>query len=208
VGRRTRADGERSREAVLAAAAALATTEGLQRLSLARVATEAGMSKSGVFGLFGSKEELQLETIAWARRAFVDEVITPTLRIPAGVAQLRALAERFLDHLQSRQWPHGCFFASVAADVGGHPGPLRDQVIASQREWTGLLAANAKVALASGELAETTTPGQLAAELSAMLTGADIAYLLHGDTTALDRIRTALARRLPVEEWQVKRQPG
>lgn len=194
--KRVRVDGEKSRELILQMGTHLAATEGLERLSLARLAQATGMSKSGVFGLFGSKEELQLAIIDRARTAFMEEVVAPALGAPRGLERLLALCEGFVRQVEQRRWPEGCFFASVAAEVGGQPGPLRDRVAKDQRQWVELLQDNAAHAVASGQLAEKIDPPQLALELSTMLTGADLAYLLHGDREILNAVRKALRARL------------
>jgi len=197
--KKTRSDGDRSRQRILETAARLATIEGLDGLSLARLAEETGMSKSGVFGLFGSKEELQLATIDRARQVFIAEVVQPALAVSAGIDQLIALCEAYLDYVGRRVWPGGCFFASVASEVGGRTGPVHDRIASEQRQWVELLADNARRAIAVGELPGAEDPEQLAAELSTMLTGADIAYLLHEDRSILDRIRVGIRAR--VELW-------
>ncbi len=194
--RRTRSDGERSRDAILDAAAELATVEGLDGLSLARLAEVTGMSKSGVFGLFGSKEELQLATIDKARHVFITEVIGPALEAPPGRDRLLRLCVGYLDHVERRVFPGGCFFASVASEVSSRPGPVRDRVADEQKQWTGLLTENAERAVEAGQLPTDTDPEQLTLELSTMLTGADIAYLLHEDPAILDTIRTTIHDRL------------
>lgn len=194
--RRVRSDGERSREIILEAAAELATVEGLDGLSIGRLADATGMSKSGVYGLFGSKEDLQLATVEKARKVFIKEVILPTLDRAPGRDQLLALCVGYLDHVEQRVFPGGCFFASVASEVSSRPGPVRDRVAEEQRQWTGLLAANATEAVRTGELPADTDPQDLILELSTMLTGADIAFLLHGDHGILQGIREAIRRRL------------
>jgi AcrR family transcriptional regulator len=194
--RRTRSDGERSRDTILDAAAELATVEGLDGLSLGRLAEVTGMSKSGVFGLFGSKEELQLATIDKARHVFITEVIGPALNASPGRDQLVALCVGYLDHVERRVFPGGCFFASVASEVSSRPGPVRDRVADEQKQWTSLLTENAKQAIEAGELAADTDPEQLTLELSTMLTGADIAYLLHEDPTILAVIRSTIRTKL------------
>lgn len=194
--RRTRSDGERSRDTILDAAAELATIEGLDGLSLSRLANATGMSKSGVFGLFGSKEELQIATVEKARAVFITEVIRPALDAEPGRDQLHALCIGYLDHVERRVFPGGCFFASVASEVSSRPGPVRERVADEQRQWTSLLIENATRAIENGELPGDTDPGQLTVELSTMLTGADIAYLLHEDPTILERIRNAIRTRL------------
>lgn len=191
-----RADGERSRNTILDAAADLATVEGLDGLSLARLATVTGMSKSGVFGLFGSKEELQLAVIARAREVFIREVIAPALKAAAGRDRLLALCLGYLDHVQRRVFAGGCFFASVASEVSTRPGPVRDQVAAEHAAWTRLLAHNARHAVDTGELSADLDADQLVFELSTMLTGADIAYLLREDPGVLAAVRSAIKTRL------------
>lgn len=194
--RKTRSDGERSREKILETAERLASVEGLEGLSLARLAEAAGMSKSGVFGLFGSKQELQLATVDRAREVFLSEVVAPALEAPGGLERLLALCRGYLDYVERRVWPSGCFFASVAAEVGPRPGPVRDSIAAGQRQWVDLLADNVKQAVKAGRLPASTEPEQLALEFSTMLTGADIAYLLHKDSRILARIGAAIRTRL------------
>src|SRR6058998_744894 len=128
--RRRRSDGERSRAAILREAARLATVEGLDGLSLARLAAAVGMSKSGLFAHFGSKEELQLATIDAASAIFDELVIEPAGEQAAGVPRLRAYVERFLDHLEEGVFPGGCFFVSAMNELGTHPGPVRNGAMA------------------------------------------------------------------------------
>lgn len=194
--RRMRSDGERSRRVILNAAARLATVEGLEGLSIARVAREAGMSKSGVFGLFGSKLDLQLAAIEEARSVFVREVVAGAMDKPGGLPRLDALCDRFLDYVARRVFPGGCFFASVAAEVGARGGPLRERIRKEQKEWVALLADNVDRARAAGDLPEAADPTQIALELSALLTGADVAFLLHEDPAILSGIRRAIRTRL------------
>ena len=194
--KRIRIDGEKSRERALEAAIRLAAIEGLERLSLSRLAEAAGLSKSGLFGLFGSKEELQFAIIDKAREVFMRDVVLPGLAVPEGAPRLRALCEGYLDHIALREWPSGCFFASVASEVGGRPGPIRDRVAVEQKQWASLLRQSATRAAELGQLRSEDPPEQLAFELGAMLTGADIAYLLHRDAEILARVRSALQARL------------
>lgn len=194
--KRIRIDGEKSRERVLEVAIRLAAIEGLERLSLSRLAKAAGLSKSGVFGLFGSKEELQFSIIDKARDVFTNEVVMPAFTAAEGAPRLRALCEGYLDHITLREWPSGCFFASVASEVGGRPGPIRDRVAKDQKQWASLLRQSATRAAELGQLRLDDSPDQLAFELGAILTGADIVYLLHRDPKTLERVRVALQARL------------
>ena len=115
--KRGRADGDKSRAAILDAAAKLATTEGLNGLSIGRLAEHTGMSKSGLYAHFGSKEELQLATIDAASQIFVREVIEPVREENAGPARLEALGEMFLSYLEREVFPGGCFFAAAASTL-------------------------------------------------------------------------------------------
>ena len=195
--RRRRAPGERSRRLILGQAARLATVEGLEGLSIGRLADATGMPKSSVYVLFGSKEELQLATIDAARSSFLEEVVTPALRaVPPGRERLETLCEGFLGYVQRRVFPGGCFFVATAAELGARRGRVHDRVAAYQREWRDLLEQTAREAGQAGELAHGTDPAQLAFELSAILAGANIVAVLHDDDGAIDRARRAVTTRL------------
>jgi AcrR family transcriptional regulator len=195
--RRQRAPGERSRGRILEQAARLATVEGLDGLSIGRLAEATGMPKSSVYALFGSKEELQLATIEAARASFVEEVVTPALGSGRpGRDRLAALCEGFLDYVRRRVFPGGCFFVATAAELGARPGRVHDRVAAYQREWRDLLERAAGEAAEAGELPAGADPGQLAFELSAILAGTDIVAVLHDDDTVIERARRAVTARL------------
>jgi AcrR family transcriptional regulator len=195
--RKRRSDGERSRNAILYQAAQLATVEGLSGLSIARLAEAVGMSKSGLFAHFGSKEELQLATIDTATAIFTADVIEPALLEPTGIGRLRTLAERFLGHVERQVFPGGCFFASVAAEMDTHPGPVRDKAAEITAEWWGQLVAAARDAQAEGAIDPAEDPEQIAFEIDAALLLANAAFvIMGGDTGPLDRARRAIDRRL------------
>jgi AcrR family transcriptional regulator len=191
--------GQRTRAAILEEAARLATIESLQGLSIGGLAEATGMSKSGLYAHFGSKEELQLATIDAARESFIREVVTPALAAaPPGRARLLALSERFLSYVQSRIFPGGCFFVVTAAELGSRPGRVHDRVAAYQRQWTELLRQTARQAYDEGELPTGEDPDQLAFELGALLAGTNIVAVLHSDDTAIEQARRAIRRRLGV----------
>jgi AcrR family transcriptional regulator len=195
--RRTRAPGERSRSRVLERAAQLATIEGLDGLSIGRLAAATGMPKSSVYVLFGSKEELQLATIDAARESFIREVADPALRsAPPGRERLLALCDGFLDYVERRVFPGGCFFVAASAELGGRDGRVHDRVAAYQREWRELLARSAREAVAGRHLPRGTDPDQLAFELGAILAGTNIISVLHSDEAAIERARHAVRQRL------------
>jgi AcrR family transcriptional regulator len=194
--RRQRSDGERSRAAILREAARLATVEGLDGLSLARLADAVGMSKSGLFAHFGSKQELQLATIDAASAIFDDLVIEPAGAETAGVPRLRAYIEGFLNHVQEGVFPGGCFFVSAIGELGTHPGPVRDGAMAFSQRWLTLLAEQVAAAQTAGELDRVADPPQLAFELNAYMVLGNMQFVAAGDPAALDRVRRAVDDRL------------
>ena len=190
--RRRRADGERSRQAILQAAAEMASVEGLEGLSLGALAGRLGISKSGLFAHFGSKQELEIATIEAAGRVFADDVLRPGLAAPTGVRRLVALSEAFLSHVERRVFPGGCFFAAAAAELDSRAGPVRERIAAFQREWMETLERQAAQARTAGELDRSADPKQIAFELNAMLLAANGMFLLQGDPAVFDRARAGL----------------
>jgi AcrR family transcriptional regulator len=186
----------RNRDMILREAARLVTLEGIQGLSIARLAAAVGLSKSGLFAHFRSKEELQLATIETADQIFRGEVIEPALQAPPGIARLHALCEAFLAHLERGVFPGGCFFASVAAEIDTRPGRVRDRALASVAEWLGQLETAAREAQAEGSVRSDEDPAQIAFELDAFLLLANAEYIASGDAAAFDRARRAIARLL------------
>jgi AcrR family transcriptional regulator len=194
--RKVRSDGERSRNAILREAAQLATVEGLAGLSISRLADAVGMSKSGLFAHFGSKEELQLATIDTATAIFNEQVMEPALTEPTGLGRLQQLAERFLVHVEERVFPGGCFFASVAAELDTHPGPVRDRAVALTEEWFGALVGAVADAQAEGAIDSAEDAEQLAFEIDSYLLLANAQFVVSQESTPIDRARLAIARRL------------
>ena len=194
--RKRRSDGERSRAAILREAAQLATVEGIEGLSIGRLADAVGMSKSGLFAHFGSKEDLQLATMDAANEVFKEVVIDPALAEPTGLGRLRGLAENFLHHVEERLYPGGCFFASVAAEMDTRPGAVRDLAIQLSEGWMGLLAQAIREAQSEGAIAGSEDPEQLAFEVNSYLLQANQAFVATGSSTPLERARRALEHRL------------
>lgn len=171
--------------------------EGLEGLTLGRLAHVSGVPKSSVHALFGSKEALQLATVAAARDSFIQEVVVPAHQGTApGGERLLALCEGYLSYVERRVFPGGCFFTTASAEIGAQAGPLHDEVARIQKEWSDLLITEASSAAAGGELADGTDPVQLAFELGVMLAGTNIVSVLHNDNTPIARARTALRRQL------------
>jgi AcrR family transcriptional regulator len=194
--RARRAHGERTRQAILEAAVDIASAEGLEGLTIGRLAAELSMSKSGLFAHFGSKEELQLATVEAARDIFVREVVRPAFEAPKGVARLWSLCDVWLEHVRREVFRGGCFFAAAAAEFDGRPGAVRDRVAAIMKEWLAVLGRSVAEAQAEGQLDSSAEPAQLAFELNALEMGANWAYQLHGDRQAFARARAAMVERL------------
>jgi AcrR family transcriptional regulator len=194
--RKRRADGEKSRNAILREAAQLATVEGLGGITIGRLASAVGMSKSGLFAHFGSKQELQLATIETASDVYDELVVAPALLEPTGIGRLRALAERFLEHVESDIYPGGCFFASVAAEMDTHPGPVRDLAVRVTTEWFAEIVQAVRDGQAEGSIDRSEDPEQLAFEIDSYLLLANAQYVVVRDSTPIDRARRAIERRL------------
>lgn len=188
--------GEQTRATVLARAMAIASVEGLEGLSIGRLAGELEVSKSGVFARFGSKEELQLATVEAAREIFVDQVVRPALETPPGLERLWRLCSGWLAYSRGRVFPGGCFFFSAAAEYDARPGRVRDAVAAALATWTALLERAAEDARQLGELQSTCDARQLAFELDAMGAAANVRSVLHDDDAAYDLATTGVLDRL------------
>jgi AcrR family transcriptional regulator len=193
--RKPRSDGERSRRTILDAAAKLATVDGLEGLSIGRLAEHIGMSKSGLYAHFGSKEELQLAAIETASAIFEAEVIAPAEQGATPLEKIRLLCEQFLSHVERRVFPGGCFFASAAAELDTHPGAVRERISEFQRGWTDLLVQHVREAQAAGQL-RPEDPDQLVFELNGYLIMANMAFLLYDSNQPIERAREAVATRL------------
>lgn len=179
--------GHASRETILAAATQLVTTRGLDGLSIGDLAAHVGMSKSGLYAHFKSKEELELATIETATAIFDREVLQPALTASAGLGRLRELVRAFLSHLERRVFPGGCFFAAVAGELDTRPGPARDRVEGVLNGWLSLLRQCILDAQALGELNAQIDVTQLVFEVEAMLLAANFLFLMGKDSLPLSQ---------------------
>ena len=194
--RRQRIDGERSRNAILNEAARLATVEGISGLSLSRLADAVGMSKSGLFAHFGSKEELQLATIETADEIFDEQVREAASPDAGGLERLRALLDAYLRYVESGTFPGGCFFAAVMVEVSQQPGAVRDRMVAFMGDWLGGLQAAIRDAQKEGTISKSEDGEQLAFELEAFLLLANTQFAVAQDREPVKRGRRAIERRL------------
>ena len=194
--RRQTARGERSRQAILETAARLATVEGLEGLSIGRLAEALGVSKSGLYAHFGSKEELQLATIETAVAIYNREIVEPALAMPIGVQRILRLCDAFFDFVGSGDFPGGCFFVYTSVDPANRRESIRTRLADEQRAWLGFIEQLVGEAIATGELPGTSDPKRIAFELDAIMIGADANFVLLGEPAFLDEGRAAIRRRL------------
>lgn len=194
--RRSSAGSERTRSAILRAAAALAAQDGLAGLSVAAVAAAVGMRKSGLHAYFGSKTELQRAVVAEAARTFAAEVVQPALAAPAGLGQLTAVCEAFFAYLERRTFPGGSFMTSTALEMGTRPGPVNELIREHQSAFGTLLRGFAATAMAQGELSGSEDPARLAFELNGIITATDTNFVQHDDPAVLTLARQIIRQRL------------
>lgn len=209
--RKPRADGIVSRGVILNAAARLATTRGLEGLSIGELAQHIGMSKSGLYAHFKSKEELELATIETAAEIFESEVIDKVPEALRGRARVSALTDAFLQHLARRVFPGGCFFATVAVQLAPHPGRTRDRVMQVQAAWVEQFTSALRQGREAGEIPRDSDLDQMAFEITAMMLRANLAWILTEDKQVLDQARVGveniLARVAQAAQSHGKRRP-
>ncbi len=190
------AQGEATRQTILERAAQLASREGLEQLTIGRLARELDMSKSGLFAHFGSKEELQLAAIDAARAIYVREVVEPALAAEKGLPRLWAVCAHWLDYAQREVFAGGCFFATVSGEFKSRSGAIREKVAGYMRQWLDFIAHVAGGAQARGQLRADVDPENLAFEIHALLNGVNWEHQLFGDRNAFARGRALLRERL------------
>ena len=193
-GRRLR--GERTRHSILEHAARVGSAEGLEAVSLQRLADDLGISKSGLFAHFGSKEELHLATIEAAGKTFTGEVIRPALAVPRGVGRVWALCNSWLSYLERGVFPGGCFFWAVAEEFDSRPGPVRDSVLEKKAYWSYSIERSVREAQEAGEVDGDVDPEQLAWELDSLLGGVNSGFKGGDGQRAIERGRRAIRDRL------------
>lgn len=194
--RHPRADGERSRQTILKAASELATIEGLSGLSIARLADHVGMSKSGLFAHFKSKEDLQIATIDTAATIVEREILEPAMAAPPGLSRIHAFCEAYLSHLERQVFPGGCFFISVAAEFDAKPGPIRDYAASGYLRILAKFNDIIREAQQMGEIDAAEDVAQLAFELDSFMLCVNFAFVFFRDPNGFARGREAIRQRL------------
>jgi AcrR family transcriptional regulator len=188
--------GKQTRAAILDTAVNIASVEGLEGLTIGRLATTLSMSKSGLFGHFGSKEDLQMATVAAAREIFIQEVIAPALKAPRGLQRLWALCDYWLNYMEREVFPGGCFFMSTSFEFDHRPGPVKEAIVANMREWLNYLTVATQMAQTQGEIPDSEDVEQLVFELHGLYMSANWEYQLFNDKTIGNRARRAILTRL------------
>jgi AcrR family transcriptional regulator len=188
--------GQRTRNSILETAAALATEEGLEPLSIGRLAEATAMSKSGLFAHFGSKEELQLATVDYAATLFVGEVIDPARSAPTGLARIWALCDHMIGYSERQVFPGGCFFAATSFEFNNRPGPVRDRIEEMIRSWLSYLEHAVEQAQEAGELDPNASAREVAFQLDAFAQASNAQYQLFRDPQVFDDARRAIQERL------------
>ena len=188
--------GERTRESILRVAVDLASIEGLEGLTIGRLASELKMSKSGLFAHFGSKQDLQLATVAMASEIFKDKVVLPALAEHKGMPRLWALCERWLSHVENKVFAGGCFFTAASFEFDSRPGPVRAAIVEAMSQWLSTLTRAIEEAQKIGHLKGDVKANQIALEIYSLAVGGHWASQLLGQKTALATARETIRTRL------------
>jgi AcrR family transcriptional regulator len=183
--------GEATRHSILERATALVSEVGLAGLTIGGLADELGLSKSGLFAHFKSKEALEVQVLEHVAAIFVDAVVKPALRAPRGEPRIRALFERLIDWPASCGLPGGCPILAAAVELDDRPGPARDVLVSQQKDWLDTLANLARAAVAEGHFDKRVDPEQIAFELFGIEFAYHHAVRLLGDPKAARRAHTA-----------------
>jgi AcrR family transcriptional regulator len=188
--------GELTRRSILDHAVGLASQIGLEGLSIGRLSEELELSKSGLFAHFKSKEALQVDVLRHAALRFVEAVVRPALKAPRGEPRLRALFERWLDWARGRALPGGCLFVAAATELDDKTGPVRDQLVRSQREWLEFIAGAVRLGVDEGHFRRDIDAVQLAHDLYGVMLAWNHAARLMRDPKADRRARAAFENLL------------
>lgn len=180
--------GDETRQAILDEALDLASRVGFTGLSIGQLAEHTGMSKSGLFAHFRSKEQLQLQTLAHARQRFIDTTVRPTLAVTRGEKRVRELFERWLAW-ETEVLPGGCIFLTGAIEYDDQPGPMRDAIAREQRDWLDVIATVTRAAVDEGDFRDDLDPRQFAYELLSLTLGYQHLARLLDDDHARERAR-------------------
>ncbi|NUS42252.1 MAG: TetR/AcrR family transcriptional regulator [Mycobacteriaceae bacterium] len=187
--------GARARASVARHAADVASVEGLTGLSIGRIATDLGLSKSGVAGLFGSKEKLQIAAVRKAREVFIDRIVRPSVDAAEGLPRLRELIDRWYVYASEPAFSGGCFQAAALVEFDSRPGSVRDAIVKNHRDWLALLAYQVRTAQDAGDFDTGLDADAVAFQIDAILVATNTGLRL-GDASAVPTSRAILYRLL------------
>jgi AcrR family transcriptional regulator len=187
--------GLKTRRAILRKAVNIASLEGLEGLTIGKLASTLRISKSGLFAHFGSKEDLQCAVVDEARDIFVEKVILPAAHL-RGLRRLRALCENLLAYGEEKTFPGGCFFSAASLEFDDRPGPVRDRIVGLMKKWLGNLERAARDAQDAGEIRNDVDARQLAFEIHALDMGGNWSSRLFRDESAFRSAKVAILRRI------------
>lgn len=188
--------GEKTRREILKISVDIASAEGLEGLTIGRLANELEMSKSGLFAHFGSKEDLQIATVNTAAEIFVEEIVKPTDDAENGLFKLYAMLNAWISYVERSVFRGGCFFFAVSAEMDDRPGNVRDLIVELTKSWVVKLENEAKLAVRLGELREDCDNELLIFQLHGFVQESNWFYRLHGDERAFEKSRLAILRTL------------
>jgi AcrR family transcriptional regulator len=194
--RTTELRGDKTRREILEAAVHIASAEGLEGLTIGRLAGEVRLSKSGLFAHFGSKEGLQLAVVSKARDIFVREVVERAYERERGLVRLLALLDEWLGYVSRSVFRGGCFFMASAIEFDSRPGKVRDLIAEMSRSWLDAIENEARYAQEVRQLNSRVDASQLAFELHALGHEANWYYNLFQDKLAFERARSGILARL------------
>jgi AcrR family transcriptional regulator len=187
--------GLKTRRAILRKAVNIASLEGLEGLTIGKLAGTLHISKSGLFAHFGSKEDLQCAVVDEARDIFIEKVIRPAAQL-RGLRLLRALCENLLAYGEEKTFPGGCFFSAASLEFDDRPGPVRDRIVGLMKKWLGNLERAARDAQDAGEIRQDVDARQLAFEIHALDMGGNWSSRLFRDESAFRSAKVAILRRI------------
>jgi AcrR family transcriptional regulator len=207
--RSSQAEAQRTRDRIIERSMHLASVEGLEGISIGRLASDLGMSKAGVIGHFGSKESLQLATVEAAEGVFRRAILDPTKDEEPGLTRLLAILDAWVEYVATQTFEGGCFFEAANLEMDGRKGPVRDRIAKDHRQWYRVIEKETARAVENGELAADLDVDQVTFELRAIITGLNQGIQLHSDRKAPERARRAMRRALgiPADRSARRKQP-
>jgi AcrR family transcriptional regulator len=194
--RASQADALKTRAAIVARAVEVSSVEGLEGLTIGRLAADVRMSKAGVLGHFGSKQALQLAALEAAIEVFRREVWDRTEAAESGLPRLLAIVDAWIDYLEGDVFPGGCYLTAAACEFDGRGGPVREAITGALSLWYRTLESQARIAIAAGDLPPDTDPRTISLQLNALAMGANQALQLFGDREASASARGAMRAAL------------